>query len=595
MNSDIYYLKYIKYKTKYINEKKKLGGGCNDIEINNELIKLKLHEKIIYNFNLLKDGKYSKINIEESIKKIFLDNVLNLKKLDKKCLKVQLALNLNKNYTLLDKFINFSFGDGEYTSLNINVLKSEFSRGTAFIYEKPSYKERDNLRFLTNIINIKYKIPNPEYNKTPDTEYNKTPDTEYNKTPDTTDNKIIESMRFGTPYTPTNIDFYKTQIRLLKDYVENKRCLFISLLDVCDSRLCSFGGEKKNENDIIHEEIKGYSVDNIVYLNMACNNSVNLTDSLSKVSDKKLSFQLSEFFSKLEKWIDGSNNEALKILKSDFFNKFRKNVLDNDSSDKDLIKELSIQKFVLKKEINGSINLNSLNSLNDFLNNENIMNYIPCQENLTNENIRLVMLCYISLIYYILSRESKKSKEPNIEYILLYHCKSGQDRTGTFYAINQMINEITTNHYNNIVTDITKSEHKLSFIQIFKKYYSLIKSESTETTKSIETTESTKKDCPKVEELNKIVLNNNINNINEEVELCYLKYLFYSYNIALTSTGCPGIKWSLANTELPIKFFDKRKYFSKLEAPVDNRFPYLLLSNPYLPILFEGASSMRGS
>ena len=34
--------------------------------------------------------------------------------------------------------------------------------------------------------------------------------------------------------------------------------------------------------------------------------------------------------------------------------------------------------------------------------------------------------------------------------------------------INQMINEITTNHYNNIVTDITKSEHKLSFIQIFK-------------------------------------------------------------------------------------------------------------------------------
>ena len=554
-----------------------------------------MHEKIIYNFNLLKDGKYSKINIEESIKKIFLDNVLNLKKLDKKCLKVQLALNLNKNYTLLDKFINFSFGDGEYTSLNINVLKSEFSRGTAFIYQKPSYKERDNLRFLTNIINIKYKIPNPEYNKTPDTEYN--------KTPDTTDNKIIESMRFGTPYTPTNIDFYKTQIRLLKDYVENKRCLFISLLDVCDSRLCSFGGEKKNENDIIHEEIKGYlvnnSVENIVYLNIACNNSVNLKASLSKVSDKKLSTQLSNYFNKLEEWINGSNNETLKKLKetNDFFNKFRKNVLDNDSSDKDLIKELSIQKFVLKKEINGSINLNSLNSLNDFLNNENIMNYIPCQENLTNENIRLVMLCYISLIFYILSKESNDKTE----YILLYHCKSGQDRTGTFYAINQMINEITTNRYTDIVNDITND---FSFIKIFKKYYSLIKSESTESTESTKSTESaestkstesTKKDCPKKDDLQGIVESNNTTNINTEVELCYLKYLFYSYNITLTSTGCPGIKWSLGNTELPIKLYDKRKYFSMLEAPVDNRFPYLLLSNPYLSILFEGASSMRGS
>jgi hypothetical protein len=569
MNSDIYYFKYIKYKTKYINEKKKLGGGCAETDIqniNSVLQTLNVHQKINENFILLKTSSDLKKEIEDSIRNIFKVSVLNLKKLDKKCLKVQLALNLNKNYTQLDKFINFSFGDGEYTSLNINVLKSEFSRGTAFIFEKPSYKERDNLRFLTNIINIKYKIPNTE------------------------DNKVIESMRFGTPYTPTNIDFYKTQIRLLKDYVENKRCLFISLLDVCDSSLCSFGGEKKNENDIIHEEIKGYSVDDIVYLNMACNNSVNLKNSLSTVSDKKLSFQLSEFFSKLEKWIDGSKNETLRILKEDFFNKFRKNVLDNDSSDKDLIKELSIQKFVLKKEINGSINLNNLNSLNDFIKDVNIMNYIPCQENLTNENIRLVMFCYISLIYYILSRESKKSKESNIEYILLYHCKSGQDRTGTFYAINQMINEITTNRYDDIVKDITKSEHKLSFIQIFKKYYSLIKSESTEST------ESTKKDCPKeVEELKKIVLNNNINNINEQVELCYLKYLFYSYNITLTSTGCPGIKWSLGNTELPIKLFDRRKYFSMFEAPVDNRFPYLLLSNPYLPILFEGASSMRGS
>jgi hypothetical protein len=560
MNSDIYYIKYIKYKAKYINEKK-IGGGCDDVSIKNVLEKLNLHQKITDNFNLLHNDKDLKEKIEKTIIDIFKQNVFDLKKLDKKCLKVPLIENLDKYYKKMDEFIIYKFGSGEYTSLNININintntnkipKQEFSRGTAFIFQKPSYKERDNIRFLTNIINIKYK---------------------------TDDGKIIESLRFGTPYTPTNIDFYKTQISLLKDFVGNKRCLFISLLDVCDSKLCSFGGEKKNENDIIHEEINGYSEENIVYLNIACNNSVNLKTSLSKVSDTKLSTQMSNYFNKLEEWINSSNNDILKKLKEtdNFFNKFKKNVLDNDSSDVDLIKELSIQKFVLKKQINDKTHIDNLDN---FLDDDNIENYIPCQENLTNENIRLVMLCYISLIFYILSIETKN------EYILLYHCKSGQDRTGTFYAINQMINEITNKNYEAIKTDIN---NKLSFIKIFKKYYSLI-SESTQTTIS-----TTNKDCLKNKELKEKVKSNNITNINSNVELCYLKYLFYSYNLTLTSTGCPGIKWSLGNTELPIKLFDKRKYFDQLEAPVDNRFPYLLLSNPYLVMLFEGASSMRGS
>jgi tetratricopeptide (TPR) repeat protein len=44
------------------------------------------------------------------------------------------------------------------------------------------------------------------------------------------------------------------------------------------------------------------------------------------------------------------------------------------------------------------------------------------------------------------------SKNKPDEYILLYHCKSGQDRTGTFYAINQMVNQITTEK----IKEITK-------------------------------------------------------------------------------------------------------------------------------------------
>ena len=82
--------------------------------------------------------------------------------------------------------------------------------------------------------------------------------------------------------------------------------------------------------------------------------------------------------------------------------------------------------------------------------------------------------------------------------------------------------------------------------------------------------------------------------INKDVKLCYLKYLFFSYNITITSTGCPGLKWSLGNKNLPIKYYDKRDYFSFLDSAVDNRFPYLLTENPLIAWFFKGASDMRG-
>ena len=90
--------------------------------------------------------------------------------------------------------------------------------------------------------------------------------------------------------------------------------------------------------------------------------------------------------------------------------------------------------------------------------------YSPCLEDVTNESIRLVMFCYISLIFYILS-----VNYPN-EYILLYHCKSGQDRTGTVFAINQMVNEITKEKYEKIIELIMAGT---SFIDIFIEFYSL--------------------------------------------------------------------------------------------------------------------------
>lgn len=181
------------------------------------------------------------------------------------------------------------------------------------------------------------------------------------------------------------------------------------------------------------------------------------------------------------------------------------------------------------------------------------------------------MFCYISLIFYIFSREKIGGKE----YILLYHCKSGQDRTGTFYAINQMVNEITTKNYDSIITYINTPG--TNFIDLFKFYYSLTKQFT-----SIFHPATLKEDCPEdLEKLKKKIKENSTVKINQEVEACYLKYLLFSYNITLTSTGCPGLKWSLAH--------------KTLWTYIDNRFPYLFLIDPYSVILFQGASFMRSS
>jgi hypothetical protein len=101
--------------------------------------------------------------------------------------------------------------------------------------------------------------------------------------------------------------------------------------------------------------------------------------------------------------------------------------------------------------------------------------------------------------------------------------------------------------------------------------------------------ESIKKYCPTTFESD-----NTYKIINDDVKLCYLKYLFFSYIITITSTGCPGLKWSLGNKKLPIKLYDKREYFSTFDSAVDNRFPYLLTENPLIAWFFKGASDMRG-
>ena len=143
-----------------------------------------------------------------------------------------------------------------------------------------------------------------------------------------------------------------------------------------------------------------------------------------------------------------------------------------------------------------------------------------------------------------------------------------------------MVNQITTQHYDTIVSQIMAGN---SFIDIFYEFYSL--------TKENKPIPQEKKYCPeKPKEV--LIVNIKDQNINKDVELCYLRFLLFSYMMTITSTGVPGLKWSLTNTQFGISSVDKRKYDTN--SSVDNRFPYLLLEKPIYAVMFEGASKMRG-
>ena len=167
-----------------------------------------------------------------------------------------------------------------------------------------------------------------------------------------------------------------------------------------------------------------------------------------------------------------------------------------------------------------------------------------------NEVCRLIMFCYISLIMYLLS-----VLDTTNEYVLLYHCKSGQDRTGTFCTINQMVNEITRKYYTKIEIDINAN---MSFIELYNKYFS-VKPVAKPQESTAESQQSTAEQ-PSQDELYAIIY----------------KHMLFSYYVTFTSTGFPGIKW-------------------KLGTFTENRFPYLLLRNAEDASAFEGAAMLRGS
>ena len=127
--------------------------------------------------------------------------------------------------------------------------------------------------------------------------------------------------------------------------------------------------------------------------------------------------------------------------------------------------------------------------------------------------------------------------------MLLYHCKSGQDRTGTLYAINQMVITIYLANKKMINSEMSNELTLDNIIKILIKYF-------------------------------------DINNVSIKNQL--QRHLYMSYIITWASTGIPGIKWSLGSSK-------------PLLGSVENKFAYLVTTDVNNARLFEGYSKYRGS
>lgn len=397
---------------------------------------------------------------------------------------------------------------------SIDIFKCGFSKGTIFLYKPPTFEDFNFEQILVNAFKIEYKV---------------------------NDKKIL-SFRYGTPFSPVkklelkmdssklakiNDNFYIQQCETIKCFMskqaENTRFFIISLVDfiagIKSFNQLKYTG-KSQEYEIIRSEINAYKdSENIFYMNASINSNVRLLSRLSslKEAQKENYAILSQSMEKLKNWMDKFDGDAeikilLRVLSKDF-QYFKESILDN--------------KIPENKEYKNYFNGKKVKVFND-------------NKEVHFELCRFAMFCYISLIFYLFSIGA------NEKYMLLYHCKSGQDRTGTFYAINQMVNEITKNKYVEIKSKLLNelSTVNCPFLAIFKLYFSF-----------------------------------DGTNQEEYYNLC-AKHLLLSYGITFSSTGFPGIKWSLGRSGLGIS--------------TENRFGYIMLKKPEDAFEYEGASMVRG-
>jgi hypothetical protein len=263
-------------------------------------------------------------------------------------------------------------------------------------------------------------------------------------TPLNSPNTSIKSLRYGTPFKSKyglEPNLYIEQCELIKNYLysppqiqaqqpapKKRRGIVISLIDMIHGCVLS-SKDKCKEGAIIEIENSYYKdIHDIIFINMSIN--INVNTGFIGASCNTLNTYLTycenvkSYLTKLKGWCDvvEKKSQILKHLLT-FWDEFSTNVTNNEIPA----------------------------SLKEYCDNVKADTLTEKKAQLPNEVCRLIMFCYISLIIYVLNIEDNEH-----EYVLMYHCKSGQDRTGTFYAINQMVNEITNTYYSEIVDKISQ-------------------------------------------------------------------------------------------------------------------------------------------
>lgn len=328
----------------------------------------------------------------------------------------------------------------------------------------------------------------------------------------------LKSFRYGTMISkPHDKSVYYSQCDYIMDKIGNRRIIVVSLLDW-----------PRDEKDIVEVEFEKYNpVENIAFFNLLCNNILHIPAKIS-VPDSSLH--------------DPNVDKLRKILK-DLRDRF---------DDVRIIHNLYNSLSVFQKNLNDpSVNIeldNFKNGIVSFTTLSIDKDKFVYRKNVKGESIKLnrifkryIMFCYLSLLVAFVN-----IIDPENPLDLYYHCKSGQDRTGTFYAINQTVNMILKDRYDEIVKSILEDGVMKTILRYFCPFY----------------------DTRDRGELHRFY------------DYTY-KHLSVSYLIAWASTGVPGIKWAIG----------KKMGLVHLE----NYFAYLLLEKAEDAKLFDGLSPLRSS
>jgi len=348
------------------------------------------------------------------------------------------------------------------------------------------------------------------------------------------ENTQVRSFRYGTPIVKEIEN--KDQCSLIKNYFRNysnrsKKVILISLLDTCNFFGCStIAKDKVSEGKMVDIESLEYLNDNsISFFNMFINSNVNNT--ITTTLSANTSENIDKYLNRLTEWITNTRDDKYAPAKV-LLIKFLNNIFAHD----------------IKTNTNYATYKNLL---------------------LSREEFRYYMFCFISIIHLYLNEISPDT------FVVAYHCKSGQDRTGTFYAINQMCNNVFyTKQILSKITNIAKAkiaDPEIAFFdEILIKYFA---PKNNNTNISIVPTVSS---IIPVYGINKTIesVKSDLVKFNNIDLLEY--YLYHSFLITWLSTGFAGIKWNL-------------------DSKTENKFAYLITQNMSNAKMFEGYSQKRGS